>query len=306
VEAAASLGDVTRSYPVLLLTLSAIWGASYLFIKVGVRAFEPFALVELRLLFAAPILVAFLAWRGELPELRRAVVPGIVLGAINVCIPFALITWGEKHIDSGVAAIANASVPLFVFLLALRFAPGERTGGARLAGLLIGIVGIAVLSGVHPRGGAWVVAGTLAVVLASVSYAAGGLFGQTQTARFSGPVLAAASVLYGALLMLPLSLLQLPGDLGGWKPLASVAALGLAGTGIAQLLLFRILRDHGAARTSLVTYLMPPIALVYGALLLGEPLTAEEVIGMALILLGVGLGSGLLRMSRRVAATQTL
>ena len=304
-EAAASLGDVTRSYPVLLLTLSAIWGASYLFIKVGVRAFEPFALVELRLLFAAPILVAFLVWRGELRELRRAVVPGIVLGAINVSIPFALITWGEKHIDSGVAAIANASVPLFVFLLALQCAPGERTGGARLAGLLIGIVGIGVLAGVHPRGGAWAVAGTLAVVLASLSYAAGGLFGQRETARFSGPVLAAASVLYGALLMLPLSLLQVPGDLGGWKPLTSTAALGLAGTGIAQLLLFRILRDHGAARASLVTYLMPPIALVYGAVLLGEPLTAEEVIGMALILLGIGLGSGLLRLPRRVPAAQT-
>ena len=92
----------------------------------------------------------------------------------------------------------------------------------------------------------------------------------------------------------------LPGEAG-------VGALGLeAGrTGIAQLLLFRILRDHGAARTSLVTYLMPPIALVYGALLLGEPLTAEEVIGMALILLGIGLGSGLLRLPRRVPATQT-
>src|SRR5204862_213314 len=83
-EAAASLGDVTRSYPVLLVALSAVWGASYLFIKVGVRTFEPFALVELRLLFAVPILGAFLVWRGELRELRRAAVPGIVLGAINV------------------------------------------------------------------------------------------------------------------------------------------------------------------------------------------------------------------------------
>jgi drug/metabolite transporter (DMT)-like permease len=294
-----------RSYPALLLTLSAIWGASYLFIKVGVRAFEPFALVEARLLFATPVLVAFLAWRGELRELRSAAVPGLVLGAINVAVPFALITWGEKHIDSGVAAIANASVPLFVFLLALRFAPAERASGARLAGLLIGIAGIAVLSGIHPRGGAWAVAGTLAVVLASIAYAAGGLYGQTQTARFSPATLAAASVIYGAVLMLPLSLFQLPHALGGWKPLTSVAALVVAGTGFAQLLLFQILRYHGASRTSLVTYLMPPIAVFYGALLLGEPLTVAEVAGMGLILVGVALGSGVLRLPRRVPVTQT-
>ena len=298
-----------RSYVVLLLSLSAIWGASYLFIKVGVRDLDPVAFVELRLLFAAPVLIGFLVvregTRRAARELRAAAVPGFVLGTINAAAPFTLIAWGERHIDSGVAAIANATVPLFNFLLALRFAPSERVGGARFAGLVVGFGGVAILAGVHPRGGWWAVAGTLAVVLASVLYAGGGIYGQYQTARRSGPVLAAATVVYAAIVLLPFAALQLPDQALGWKAVLSAIALGVAGTGVAQLLLFRMLRLHGSARTSLVTYLLPPIAVLYGATLLGEPLTAGEVGGMGLILLGVAVASGVARLPRRAPVTQT-
>jgi drug/metabolite transporter (DMT)-like permease len=298
-----------RSYFVLLFALSAIWGASYLFIKVGVRALEPAAFVELRLLFAVPVLVGFLVLlkgaRVAARDLRDAAAPGLVLGAINAAVPFTLIAWSEQRVDSGVAAIANATVPLFNFLLVLRFAPGERFGGSRLGGLLVGIAGVAVLAGIHPRGGWWAAAGTLAVVLASLLYAAGGVFGQHQTARRSGPVLATASIVYGGVLILPLALFELPAHAPGWKALGAAAALGVAGTGVAQLILFRMLRLHGSARTSLVTYLLPPIALIYGVALLGEPLTAQEIGGMALILLGVALGSGVARLPRRAPVTQT-
>jgi len=196
-------------------------------------------------------------------------------------------------------------VLLFNFLLALRFAPSERIGGSRFGGLLVGIAGVAVLAGIHPRGGWWAVAGTLAVVLASLSYAGGGIFGQHETSRRSGPVLATASIVYGAVLILPLALFELPAHAPGWKGLGSAAALGVAGTGIAQLILFRMLRLHGSARTSLVTYLLPPIALVYGVALLGEPLTAQEIGGMVLIMLGIAVGSGAARLPRRTPATQT-
>ena len=298
-----------RSYVVLLLSLSAIWGASYLFIKVGVRDLDPVAFVELRLLFAAPVLIGFLVvregTRRAARELRAAAVPGFVLGTINAAAPFTLIAWGERHIDSGVAAIANATVPLFNFLLALRFAPSERVGGARFAGLVVGFAGVAILAGVHPRGGWWAVAGTLAVVLASVLYAGGGIYGQYQTARRSGPVLAAATVVYAAIVLLPFAAFRLPDQALGWKAVLSAIALGVAGTGVAQLLLFRMLRLHGSARTSLVTYLLPPIAVLYGATLLGEPLTAGEVGGMALILLGVAVASGVARLPRRAPVTQT-
>jgi drug/metabolite transporter (DMT)-like permease len=297
-----------RGYLTLLLTLSAIWGASYLFIKVGVRDFDPAALVELRLLFAAPIVVGFLVWRigwrVAAREIRAVGWRGLVLGLVGMAIPFLLISWGETHIDSGVAAIANATVPLFNFLLVMRFAPEERFAGGRLLGLFVGFFGIAILAGVDPRGGWWAVAGTLAVVLASLSYAVNGVFGQKQTLRFSGVSLAAASVLWAAVLMLPFALVRLPSHPPGWKPVASIAALGIAGTGIAQLLVFRMLRFYGSARTSLVTYLMPPIALVYGIVLLGEPLTGGELAGLLLILLGVSLGSGLVRLPRRAPLTQ--
>lgn len=298
-----------RGYLTLLLLLSGVWGASYLFIKVGVRDFEPTAFVELRLLFAVPVLLGFLlvrsGVRGSLRDLRDAAVPGLVLGAVNAAVPFVLIAWGEKHVDSGVAAIANASVPLFNFLLVMRFAPEERVGRRRLAGLLIGIVGIGVLAGVHPSGGWWAVAGTLAVVLASFAYAVGGIYGQKQTARRTGPVLAAATVVAAALITLPFALLQLPSHAPGWKPVASAAALGIAGTGIAQLLLFRLLRLYGSSRTSLVTYLLPPIALFYGVTLLGERLTAQALGGMVLILVGVALGSGIVRLTRGAPVGET-
>ena len=294
---------MSRSYVWMLAFLAGVWGASYLFIKVAVDEIEPTAMMFVRCFLAALILVpVVLARRGVqrgLGELRRAARPGLVLGAMNAAAPFTLIAWGEKHIDSGVAAIANATVPLFVVLLALRFRPSERVGGARLAGVLLGLAGVAVLAGVQPQGGRWVVAGTLAVVLSSLLYAGSGLYGQVRTADTPGPVLAAASMVGGSILLLPFALLQLPNALPGWEALASVAALAILGTALAQLVLFRMLLLHGAARTSLVTYLMPPLALLYGVVLLEEPLTAAALAGLALILPGVALGSGAVRLSRR-------
>jgi drug/metabolite transporter (DMT)-like permease len=297
---------VTRSYVPLLLTLAAVWGASYFFIKVAVDDIEPTTMMAARLLVASLLLLPFLlahtgVARG-LRELRRTARPGLVLGLVNAAIPFTLIAWGEKHIDSGVAAIANATVPLFVVLLAIRFRPSERAGGLRLVGILVGLVGVVVLAGGQPDVGWWAVAGTLAVVVASLSYAAGGLYGQLRVEETAGPVLATASMLGGALILLPFGLAQLPDEVPDAKALASVAALAVLGTAFAQLVLYRMLRLHGASRVSLVTYLMPPTALLYGALLLGEPLTAGVLGGLALILAGVALGSGVLRLPQREPA----
>ncbi|HZQ64783.1 MAG TPA: EamA family transporter [Gaiellaceae bacterium] len=297
---------MTRSYAPLLLLLAALWGASYLFIKVAVRDFEPTAMIELRLLISAPLLVGFLAVRAgarsALGQVAGAWREGLVYGVINGALPFTLIAWGEKHIDSGVAAIANASVPIFVAILAIRFKPSERSTGLKLVGIVLGLAGVGVLAGVHPEGGWWAVAGTLAVVAASLSYAAGGLYGQHVVARVQGPVMAAAGLVYGALVLLPFALVQLPDHAPGWKAVGSVVGLAVAGTAIAQLILFRMLRLFGAARLSLVTYLLPAFALFYGALILDEPLRASALAGLALILCGVALGSGVWRPLRRPAA----
>jgi drug/metabolite transporter (DMT)-like permease len=294
---------VSRSYVIYIGLLAAFWGASYMFIKVAGRAFEPATMMMLRLALAALLLLVVLAaqrgWDATVAEMRSLGRQGFALGVVNGAIPFTLIAWGERYIDSGVAAIANASMPIFVVLLAIRWQPSERVHGLRLVGFLVGLLGVGVLAGVHPKGGWWGVAGTLAVVVASVSYAVGSLWGQRLIHRTSGLVLSASSMLGGLIVLLPLGLLQLPDEVPGWKASGSVIALAVIGTALAQIILYRVLRSDGAARVSLVTYLLPVTALFYGVVLLGEPLTWEELAGMALILGGVALGSGAVRFARR-------
>src|SRR5438105_9483085 len=285
-----------RSYVLLLLLLSAIWGSSYLFIKVGVRDFSPAAMVELRLLLAGAVLVSFVAVARRLRGVRRALPPGAFVGVVGMAIPFLLISWGETHVDSGVAAVANSSVPIFVALLALRFAASERSSGLRMVGLVVGLAGVGVVAGVHPNGGWWAVGGALAVVLASLCYAVSSLYIQ-RSLVVGGLELAAASVVCGAVVMLPFALADLP-DAVGWKPLASVVVLGVVGTGFAQLIVNRLIGEHGSARSMLVNYLLPGFALLFGATILGEPVTGPKVGGLALILVGVTLASGLVAPGR--------
>ena len=287
---------MTRGYWPLLGLLAAVWGASYLFIKVAVDELEPTVMMFFRLAIAAVLLLAFVAHRGALSDVARAWRAGLVLGVVNAAVPFCLIAWGEQHVDSGVAAIANATVPLFNALLVVRFLPSERLSRTRLAGVLLGLAGVAVLTGGQPSaGGWWAVAGTLAVVLASLAYAAGGVYGQLRVRGTAGPVLAAASMTGGALVLLPIALFQLPDEVPSGEAIGSVIALAVLGTALAQLVLYRMLRLHGSSRLSLVTYLLPPIALFYGALLLDEPVRPDAVGGLVLILAGVAVGSGKMR-----------
>ena len=297
---------MSRAYVPLLLLLSAFWGASFMFIKVADRVFEPWTLMAGRLLVAAAVIVPFVAAqvgaRHLAHELRRLWLPALVLGVASAALPFTLIAWGEKHVDSGVAAIGNASMPIWVALLALRFIREERVSGLRLVGVLVAIVGVAVLVGVHPRGGWWGVVGTVAVVLAAVSYAASLLYSQRVVDRTDATVLTTASIVAATLVLLPVGAARLPGHVPNWKELGSVIALGVLGTAIGQLIYFRMMAAFGSARTSLVTYLLPVTALFYGVTLLGEPLTVEEVVGLVLILGGVALGAGLVRVQREEPA----
>jgi drug/metabolite transporter (DMT)-like permease len=250
-----------------------------------------------------PLFVFVAVTRGGAAQAAREIASvwrvGLVLGLLSAAVPFTLVAWGETHIDSGVAGVAQASLPLFTALLALKFKASERATGQRLAGIAVGLVGVAVLTGVDPGNGWWAVAGTCAVLLSSLSYAAGGLFGQTQTATISGPVLAAATTLFGAIVLLPWGVAEWPSHTPGWKSIASLLALALVGTAFAQLLLFHMLRVHGAAKVSLVTYLMPPFALFYGSMILDEPVRWSAIAGLVLILLGVALGSGTMALRRR-------
>jgi drug/metabolite transporter (DMT)-like permease len=296
-----------RGYWQLLLILSAIWGASYLFIKVAVEDIEPATMMTARLLLAASVLLGYLLVSTgvsvAVTELRAAWRAVLVLGLLNAALPFWLIAWGEQHIDSSVAAIAQATVPFFNLLLGLRFLPHDKVTLGRVAGLGLGAAGVAVLAGFNPVGGWWAAVGTLAVVLSSVSYAASGVYGQLRVRTVRGPVLATGSTVVGGLVLLPLGIAQAPAERPDGAAIASVLALALLGTAFAQLVLYRMLLLHGSAKVSLVTYLMPAFAIVYGAVLLAEPITISVLGGLALILAGVALASGIPLLRRRQAAT---
>ena len=294
-----------RGYLALLCPLAAIWGASFLFIKVAVRDLDPSVVMEGRLAISGLTLLPILfvqRRRAAFADLRSVAWPGFVLGIVNSAIPFTLIAWGETHIDSGVAAIANASTPIWVAVFAIPFLPSERPTGIKLAGIVLGLLGVAVLAGGEPSAGTWAVLGTLAVVLASACYAASNIWIQPRFPKDRVVALVAVSMVVGALVVLPLAVIQRPESSPGWKAIGSVLALALLGTCVGLLIYYRMLERYGSARASLVTYLAPVAALGYGIGLLDEPLRAAEVVGLFLILGGVGLGSGLMRPMRRAPA----
>jgi drug/metabolite transporter (DMT)-like permease len=295
--------SLMRGYVVMLGILAASWGASYLFIKVAVEDLEPAPMMCLRLVlaFAAlfPVLVYASGFRGAVSGIRETGRGGALLGLINMAVPFTLIAWGEKHVDSGVAAIANSTVPIFVALLAIRFRPSERVRGMRLFGVVLGLVGVGVLTGLNPDGGWWAIAGTLAVVLASLSYAAANLYAPARFSDTSPLLVSATTTFWATVILIPFALLQWPDHMPSWKALGSVAALGLLGTAFATLILYRMLNEYGSSRTSLVTYLLPPMALFYGVTILGEQIHLNAALGLVLILAGVALGSGLFQLVGR-------
>src|ERR671911_3004184 len=232
-----------RAYVTLLLLLAAIWGASYMFIEIALRDLEPTTLMAARLVIAVAFIGALMLVRGTLGRLRRAGRRAFTLGVINSALPFTLIAWGQKHIDSGVAAIANATMPLFVAILAIWLANSERATGVRVVGIGLGLAGVAVLTGAQPDVDSWAVIGTLAVVAASVSYALAGLLLQRQTERIDALTLSTATILGATLALLPFGLIQAPSDLPGWEASAAVLALGIAGTGVGILLFMKMLGD---------------------------------------------------------------
>jgi drug/metabolite transporter (DMT)-like permease len=295
-----------RGYVPLLLLLAAIWGSSFMFIKIAVDELEPTTTMAGRLVLAAIPLVGLLiarhGWSKAWRDMAKITKPAIVLGAVNTALPFTLIAWGETRIDSGIAAIANASVPIFVAVLAIWFRPAEKSTGLRLFGIVLGIVGVAILAGVRPEGGWWGVAGTMAVVLASFAYAIGTMYTQSILVETENLVLAAASITWGAILLLPFGLAQAPSDMPSWDAIGSIAALGLLGTFIGQLLFFRLIYQYGSARAALVVYLLPVTALFYGAFFLDEPITVQALVGLVLILIGTAFGSGVALRRRRRAA----
>jgi drug/metabolite transporter (DMT)-like permease len=292
----------------MLLVLAALWGASFMFIKIGDRELQPITLVAFRMALGAltlvPIVLATVGAGRTLRELRDAVGPLIVTGLLNSAIPIFAITWAETRLDSGLTAIIQASAPLFTALLALRFSHDQRVRGSRLAGLVVGFAGVTLLVGGRPSGQ---IVAALAVVFSALCYAGAGLYAGRRLREISPLVTALGTLTAATFATLPIALFQLPSHVTGWKVPASVLTLGIAGTGLAYILYYGLISGAGASRAILITYLVPTFAVVYGALLLGEAVTAAAVGGLALVLAGVGLGTGAVRLgrARRIASSET-
>ncbi len=291
---------MTRRDWALLVTLSSIWGASFLFIKLGVEALEPSVVVFGRLVVGTLILVPLLAWRGGLAPLRGRLRPLMVLAVVNNVLPFWLLGYAEIRLDSGLTAVIQAAAPLFTVVLATRIDPSQRVTGTRLTGIAVGFVGVALLVGVQRSAD---LTAALAVIGTALCYAASVLYAG-RTVRDLPPLHASIGQLgCAAVFVTPLALLQLPDDVPPVGALAAVAALGALGSGIAYLLYFALIASAGASRAILVTYLVPAFALVYGAVLLDETVTATAIGGLALVLGGTAAATGAARLRRTGGAT---
>ena len=278
---------------VMLVGLALLWGASFMFIKIADRSLAPATLILGRVAFGAltlAVIVPFTVGTREAWAVTRDNWRWLtVVAVLNTALPFWLLAWGETRISSGTASIVQGAVPIFNVLLAFAFFREVRVTGLRLLGFLLGFVGVALVVGAQPEGK---VLGALAVVGMALCYAVGGLLIGRHLRHVQPIVIGVTSCAIAAVVALPPGIAQAPNSWPGWEPVLAVAVLGIPLLGLAYLLFFALITGPGAAYASLVTYLIPPIALAYGAIFLGEHFGATSFGGLALILAGVALGTG--------------
>ena len=285
----------------LLIVLSVLWGGSFFFNGVAVRELPPLAIVLARVGIATVALLALL--RVRVPWTTGFAVACLGMGLLNNVIPFTLFVWGQHHIASGLAAILNATTPLFGVLVAHALTPDERLTPARALGVLLGVGGVAVMLGADlPAGFGTALWAQLACLAAALSYAFAGVFGR-RFRRMGVPPLATAAgqVTASTLVMLPLVLLaERPWTLPmpGAATWGALLGIGVRSTALAYVLYFRILAAAGATNLLLVTFLIPVSAILLGVGVLGERLEGRHLLGMAIIGAGLALMDGRLLRGR--------
>jgi drug/metabolite transporter (DMT)-like permease len=278
----------------LFVMLGFMWGSSYFFIKIGVdEGLPPLTLVAGRLFFGSLILATVVRLAREpLPRSPRQYGHLLVMSVVNVVLPFFLITWGEQSIDSALAAILNATVPLFVIVLAPLFLPDEHITLNRVVGLAIGFIGVLVLfvPGLGVLEGNSLL-GWLALIGSSISYAAGNVYAKRNVKGLRPMIPALFQIGFAMLISATLAIiLERPIGRISVTPLAFFAVLwlGVMGSAFAYIVYFRLLRDWGATRISLVAYLLPVVGITLGVLI-GEAITLNRILGTGLIIAGVAL-----------------
>jgi drug/metabolite transporter (DMT)-like permease len=276
----------------IFLALGFMWGSSYLFIKIAVDDFGTFTLVASRLAVGAALLWTVVRLAGQrLPRDRRIYGHLLVMALLNIAIPFLLITWAERNVESALAAVLTSLVPLFVVVLAPLFIHDEPLRVNGIIGLVVGFVGVVVLTSRELSGAGSDLGSVLALVGSSVSYAAGAVYSRRNVRGLAPMVPAVFQVTFAMLITGVIALLfeqpwNARPDLGG---VFAILWLGLLGSGLAYLAFFRLLGRWGATRTSLVAYVLPIVGIVLGFLVLREPIDGRMLAGTALIIGGVAL-----------------
>jgi drug/metabolite transporter (DMT)-like permease len=290
----------SRRWLVDLLLLAALWGASFLFMRIGAAEFGALPTAAVRVAIATVFLLPLLVWRGQWSAFRQNWKPALGIGVLNSGMPFAFFAFALLTINSGLAAVLNATVPMFGALVAWAWF-GDRPDRSRIIGLVIGFIGVAMLagrgaglhSGANEGAARWAIAACLA---ACICYA----FAASLTRKHlvGVPALATATgSQIGATLALVLPALWLwPAQMPSLRAWLALAAVGIACTGLAYILFFRLIENAGPARALTVTFLVPVFAVFYGAVFLGEEITQWMLICAVVIVCGVALSTGLVKL----------
>ena len=282
----------TRDLGALVL-LGALWGGSFIFIRVAVPTLGPFVLMELRVGLAAIALALCAVAVGRLPKLRARWKEFLVIGALNAAIPFSLIAAAEITLTASLAAILNSTTVLFTAVVAAVWT-GDALTVKKVVGVVLGIVGVAVLVGWDPIALNGVVLLSVGAMLAaSLSYALGAVYAKRTFAGTPPLVMAIGQPMAAALLLLPLAAVSLPGELPSVAVTLSVLGLALLSTAVAYMLYFRLIESVGPTSTVTVTLLVPVFGLLFGILLLNEPFGFGTLAGLGIILSSVALVTGI-------------
>ena len=276
----------------IFLALGFMWGSSYLFIKLAVDDFGTFTLVALRLLVGAALLwVVIRLAHQPLPRERRMYGHLLVMAIVNIMIPFMLITWAEQTVDSSLAAILTSPVPLFAIVLSALFLADEPMRVNGVVGLLVGFVGVIIITSPGLTGAGGTPIGELALLGAAFSYAVGAVYSRRNVRGLPPMVPAVFQVSFAAIIASVGALLfdhpwtATPDA----EAIFSILWLGIFGSGLAYLLVFRLFTNWGATRTTLIAYVIPPVGIALGFLVLNEPIDARIIFGTVLVVAGVGL-----------------
>ena len=277
-------GRVTRRSLLLFIAMSVIWGISYLFIRIAVHDLSPVVLVFARATVGALILLPIVVARGELRGLFKSWLPLLVFAAVEIGIPWVMLSGAEQRITSSLAGLLVSAVPLVGVVIATSLGNREHLGGASLAGLLLGIVGVAAIVGFDLRASDWLALVQMAIVV--VAYAVGPVIVSRYLSALPSMAVIAVSLAACAIVYLPFAAVQRPTSMPPIAAVASVAVLAVVCTALAFVVFFALIAAIGPVRATVITYINPAVAALLGVAVLRESFTVGMGVGFVLVIAG--------------------